>query len=373
MRILLTIHHDLDPNSGAPGVTLQLAGALEAAGHQTRIFSWDDLPARLDPRARELLFPAFAAGRMMRAAAAGVDIVDAATGDGWIWSILRRGAGPALVTRSHGLEHTFWDARRAQARSDGETIPTVERVYHGGLRLWESGLSLRRADAALFLNRGDRDRAVRELGVRPDHAHIVANGVAVPFLAVPPPRPAGDGPLRLAQIGSWAPRKGAAVICAALGAQLAQGHVTLTLFGGGVPAEQVLQMFPPSARDAVHVVPRFEQSRLPIELAAHDALLLPSFAEGSSVALLEAMACGVAPVATTVGAAPDVIRDGIDGLLIGPGDAGALAAAVSRLVQDRPLVQRLRENAHRAARRFSWERVAADTVALYGRVRTARP
>jgi glycosyltransferase involved in cell wall biosynthesis len=363
MRVLLTIHHHLDPNSGAPGVTWQLAKALRAAGHDAEIFSWDDLPTRMGARAREALFPEFVATRIARAR---VDIVDAASCDAWLWALVRRG-GPTLVSRSHGLEHTFWDARLAQARRDGETVPLLERLYHGGVRLRESAISLRRADAALFLNRADRERAVRELGVAPERAHVVANAVDDQLLGRPAPRPGGAGPLRLAQVGSWAARKGARVVAAAMGAALAEGRVTLALLGTTLPTEEVLAAFPPAAREGVTVVAHYERSELPALLAEHEVLLLPSFAEGFSLALLEGMACGLAPVATTVGSAPDVLSDGVDALLVAPGDATALAAAVDRLAEDRSLVARLRHAAHRTAQRFSWERVVADTIAVYER------
>jgi glycosyltransferase involved in cell wall biosynthesis len=374
MRVLLTIHHHLDPNSGAPGVTWQLARALRAAGHDAETFSWDDLPDRLGARAREALFPEFVARRIVRAARERVDVVDAASCDVWLWGFLRpRGRGPTLVTRSHGLERTFWDARRAQARADGEAIPLLERLYHGGVRLRESQISLRRADAALFLNRADRERAVRELGVAHERAHVVANGVDAAFLGRPAPgaEEASAGraapPLRLAQVGSWAARKGAAVVAAALARPLADGTVRLALLGTAVPRAEVLAAFPAAARERVDVVPRYERSELPALLAEHEVLLLPSFAEGFSLALLEGMACGLAPVATTVGSAPDVLTDGVDALLVAPGDAGALTAAVERLARDRELLARLREAAHRTAQGFSWERVVTDTVALYER------
>jgi glycosyltransferase involved in cell wall biosynthesis len=178
---------------------------------------------------------------------------------------------------------------------------------------------------------------------------------------------ADAGPLRLAQVGSWAARKGAAVVAAALSRPLADGTVRLALLGTAVPRDEVLAAFPAAARECVDVVPRYERSELPALLAEHEVLLLPSFAEGFSLALLEGMACGLAPVATTVGSAPDVLTDGVDALLVAPGDADALTAAVERLTRDRELLARLRDAAHRTAQGFSWERVVADTVALYER------
>jgi glycosyltransferase involved in cell wall biosynthesis len=366
MRVLLTIHHHLDPKSGAPGVTWQLARALRAAGHEAGIYSWDDLPPRLGPRAREALFPEFAARRMARAK---VDVIDASTCDAWLWSLIRRRGGPALVTRTHGLEQTFWDARVAQAHAEGEQIPPLERIYHGGVRLREARLSMRRADAVLFLNRADRERAVRELGVAAGRAHVVANGIPDELLGLPAPRPSGDGPLRLAQIGSWAARKGAAVVVEALSRPLTEGSVALTLVGTAVPTDEVLAAFPPETRERIRVVPSYERAQLPELLADEHVLLLPSYAEGFSLALIEGMACGLTPIATAVGSAPDLLDD--EGLLVPPGDAGAVTRAVERLAADHSGVDRMRAAAQQRVQEFSWQRVAQDTVALYERVMAA--
>jgi glycosyltransferase involved in cell wall biosynthesis len=92
-------------------------------------------------------------------------------------------------------------------------------------------------------------------------------------------------------------------------------------------------------------VPRF--------LAQLDVAVLCSHAEGMSNALLEYMAAGRPIVATTVGAAVELIEHGTHGLLVPPGDASRLADAIGRLMSDRPLAARLGEAARaRAIRRF---------------------
>ena len=65
---------------------------------------------------------------------------------------------------------------------------------------------------------------------------------------------------------------------------------------------------------------------------AADIFVQPSHVEGMSNALLEAMACGLPAVATTTGAAPQMVDDGVDGLLVPPGDPDALAGALVRLL-----------------------------------------
>ncbi len=82
-------------------------------------------------------------------------------------------------------------------------------------------------------------------------------------------------------------------------------------------------------------------------------LLLPSELESFGLAALEAMACGVPPMATRVGGVPELVTDGVDGCLEAPGDVAAQAARVVALLEDRDLHQRMSAAArHTAQTRF---------------------
>ena len=70
-------------------------------------------------------------------------------------------------------------------------------------------------------------------------------------------------------------------------------------------------------------------------------LLLPSFSEGFPNSMLEGMAAGLAFIGAPVGAVPEVITDGVEGFLVPPGDADALAEATLRVAEDRALRSRL--------------------------------
>jgi len=99
---------------------------------------------------------------------------------------------------------------------------------------------------------------------------------------------------------------------------------------------------------------------------ASDIFVLPSHGEGMSNALLEAMACGLAVVATRVGAAPEMIRDGIDGLLVEPRDRLALGVALGRVVQDSGLRKRIGHAAASTVRdRYAIESVVAAIESTY--------
>jgi glycosyltransferase involved in cell wall biosynthesis len=82
------------------------------------------------------------------------------------------------------------------------------------------------------------------------------------------------------------------------------------------------------------------------------------------------MACGVALVATTGGALPEVVgEDGVTGLLVPPDDPGALAGAIKRLLDDAELRERLgTAGRERVLGRFTWKVTATGTVAEYRRL-----
>jgi glycosyltransferase involved in cell wall biosynthesis len=97
-----------------------------------------------------------------------------------------------------------------------------------------------------------------------------------------------------------------------------------------------------------------------------DVLALPSYHEGLPYALLEAMACGVVPVASAVGAIPDVVQDRVHGLLVPARDPQAVAHALGELAADRELLRRLGRAAHeRIAIGYSLTQLADQFTELY--------
>jgi L-malate glycosyltransferase len=108
---------------------------------------------------------------------------------------------------------------------------------------------------------------------------------------------------------------------------------------------------------------------VPAFLSGLDIAVLPSRSEGMSNALLEYMAAGRAVVATAVGAAAELIDDGVHGLLVPPNDAGKLAAAIDRLLKNPGLARRMGEAARRRAReRYSREAMVERFTEFYERL-----
>lgn len=99
-----------------------------------------------------------------------------------------------------------------------------------------------------------------------------------------------------------------------------------------------------------------------------DLFVLPSRMEAFPLPPLEAMACGCAVVSTACGGVEDYAEDGVNCLLVPPGDPASLAAAVWRACTDDPLRSRLERHGAMTARRFEREAMVREFVALVSEV-----
>jgi glycosyltransferase involved in cell wall biosynthesis len=105
---------------------------------------------------------------------------------------------------------------------------------------------------------------------------------------------------------------------------------------------------------------------MPQVMRGLDVLVLASDAEPCGRVLFEAMASGTAIVATNSGGTPEIVRDGVEGLLVPPRDPGTLAVALATLLRDPALRMRLgRAGVERARREFTVERHVSRTLQVY--------
>ena len=104
-------------------------------------------------------------------------------------------------------------------------------------------------------------------------------------------------------------------------------------------------------------------------LPSADVLLLPSEYESFGLAALEAMACGVVPVVTHAGGLPEVVRDGVDGVLVPADDIDHMGARVCELLDDGDRLAAMKEAARRTAvEEFGLEKIVPEYEALYTQV-----
>jgi len=107
---------------------------------------------------------------------------------------------------------------------------------------------------------------------------------------------------------------------------------------------------------------------VPRILRASNVFALSSLQEGLPISLLEAMALGIPPVVTAVGGCPEVVTDGVDGVLVRPNDAAGLAAALIGVLDDPDFAQLLADNARRRSDAFDLSVAAHRIEDLYAEV-----
>jgi N-acetyl-alpha-D-glucosaminyl L-malate synthase BshA len=116
-----------------------------------------------------------------------------------------------------------------------------------------------------------------------------------------------------------------------------------------------------------------KQERVNELLPLADLLLMPSELESFGLAALEAMACKVPSIATRVGGVPELIDDGITGLLFNVGDVDAMAQGALALLTDRPRLEQMRTDARKTAQtRFCSTLVLPQYIAYYEKVIAGR-
>ena len=119
---------------------------------------------------------------------------------------------------------------------------------------------------------------------------------------------------------------------------------------------------------AVCFTGRLDNERVADLYRLADLMLNPSLADNMPISLLEAMASGVPIVSTRVGGVPYMVKDGIDALLVPPGDFAAMASAAISVLQDRELALRLARSGIEAAQRYTWTQVKPRLLSVYARV-----
>jgi glycosyltransferase involved in cell wall biosynthesis len=174
-----------------------------------------------------------------------------------------------------------------------------------------------------------------------------------------------DGPLRLLFVGNLIPRKGLHFLLAALARTSAAWHLSVV----GSP-----DVAPIYAR-SLHAVTEkqglaeritwrgsLDDAALAAEMVSADVLAVPSEYEGFGIVYMEGMGYGLPALATTAGAAPEIVTDGENGFLVEPDDVTALAGRIETLAGDRALLARMSAAARtRFATHPTWD---ATTTAI---------
>jgi glycosyltransferase involved in cell wall biosynthesis len=243
-----------------------------------------------------------------------------------------------------------------------------ERVAEGALRAIVAA-----ADRTICVSESEREELIARLGERvADMVITVENGIAQGTAPSPDERASAraelgldGGTVAILYVGQLEARKDPLTAARAAAEARAGGAPVVLLAAGDGPLAPEL-----AAHASEAVRPLGRRADVGGLLAAADVFVLPSHREGLSYALLEAMARGLAVVASDVPGNAEAVRGA--GVLVPAGDVRALAAAFARLAADPAERARLGALAAvRVAERFGAERMIAETRAVYERVLSA--
>ncbi len=376
MRVLHVIHQYLpDAIGGTEVSTHSLAGELQARGHAVAVFF--PVPGRAPglERARYEGIPVYRAGATWREA---IGRVRASFGDRALEAAFVQALDdfrPDVVHFQHLIGLPLALVKQAE-RAGGARVFTLhdywavcpnaqlltnyDRTVCAGPRLWlncarcaaariDQPLLLAAAPAVAALlalrSRGVR-RALERMnaliaptafmrdlvgahGLPVNKIHVIRHGVRVEPLRRHEPEV--SSPVRFIYLGGLAWQKGVHVIVAAC-RDLDPARATLTIYGDPRPFPDYVRRLQAEAGPAVRFAGRLEHHQVASALAAGDMLLVPSlWYETSALVVQEAMACGLPVAASALGALAGHIRDGVDGLLLPPGDVAAWRQALTDL------------------------------------------
>jgi glycosyltransferase involved in cell wall biosynthesis len=249
------------------------------------------------------------------------------------------------------------------------SVDELPSTVRAATRLFESTVGryiLHRSDSVIAVS--DAVAAhVRSLGVAAKKIDVVPNGVDHTTFHPGEPRPARER-LEIVFVGRLIANKAPDLVVHAIARVRAAGVGVRVTFVGDGPERESLEATVRSCgleRDIRFVG---EQREVAPYLRDADVFVRSSLTEGMSLAVLEAMACGLCVIASDIPANRELLGDDRNGVLVPPGDASALAAAISSLASDASLRRQLGERAVAAAASRAWSTCARETGAILERV-----
>lgn len=260
-------------------------------------------------------------------------------------------------------------------------IGTEVNIYERkrGLHTLAERWLMRGTDAVVASAESVRDYYIRQVDADPTKVEVIYNAVdwsqlettvgreeMRASLGLPPGAPAIGIIARLTE------QKGHRVLFDALVQRPDLAHAHLVVVGGGELNDTLVHRVAElGLSERVHFLgPRRDLGNI---LSAMDVFTMPSYWEGLPLSLVLAMGAGLPVVATAVAGIPEVVHDGVTGLLVPPGDSAALSEALARVVNDDATRGLLGQAARAFVRpRFGVDRYVQSVTALYERLLAAR-
>lgn len=249
--------------------------------------------------------------------------------------------------------------------------PAWYRWERAAYNTWGVSRSVRKARRIVAVSEATATALVKRLGVARDTIDVVYNGVDERFVqadeaSATTVREKHKLPDRyFLFVGTLEPRKNLERLIRSWARIADKVEVDLVLVGReGWKAEPIYEAIRTVEEpDRIHQIGFLDHDDLPGVMAAAEALVYPSLAEGFGIPVAEAMACGTPVITSKVSSLPEVAGDA--GLLVDPLDVGEIGGAMRRVAENEDLRADLSQRGIERAKMFSWRRSAEQTLDTY--------
>jgi glycosyltransferase involved in cell wall biosynthesis len=357
--VLLVTHGLKDTTTAVYRNTVGRAKFLQRLGHDAQVLTPTDVGLARHGRLLPVLYPFAVAWRVLRQEP--FDTIAFHSHTGWVYQAIRAllpsQRRTEVAVTFHGLDILYVKALADEGKRRGLPQTLRFRLLHQHVLPKLARWSCRHAARVFCMNDRERSFLLEHRWTDPGRLRWMPNCVEEEDFVR---REAAAGPVRLLMVAQWLPVKGTAYLVQAFTSLVRRGlQVQLVCAGTRCDPLSVLRDFPEDVRSHVTVASHIPHGEVHRFYAAADIFVLPSISEGFSVALLEAMAAGLAIVTTTAGAALQILEQDRDALIVPPADAAALESAIASLVADADRRRACGERARARARVFTCERVLA--------------
>jgi glycosyltransferase involved in cell wall biosynthesis len=369
MKFLFVANTERDPNAGASGCDIATIESLRRAGHECDEIWGTDLPRVIrHPNLHQLIELPRRFARAIQKQTIGrfYDVVQVNQPHAF-WAarqhqMLHRGG--LFVNRSHGWEPLVSEAMTALSRDLRPVYRRAASVYVQRVVRYQCREVLKWSDAVILCSQDDKDYIVRQNIVNPDKLLALAPGIANEFLDAEPTPWQLKG-RDILHVAGFSPQKAPEIVAAVFRDLLkCFPSLKLTWVCGARNHGDAQRLLGPETAKQVRFLDWMPRSELMTVYDDHKVFLFPSYFEGFALSFLEAMSRGCCVVASRIDGMRQTIVSGENGFTVASGDIQGFKHAVAAVLAGSRNMGDVSDAAKATARRFTWDRTAAEYAAF---------
>jgi glycosyltransferase involved in cell wall biosynthesis len=350
MKVLHVSSVDPIPNSGMGRVSFQWKLAFESLGHSFLHVGLNEIPHSINPLFQGWYFRKYIKKNNIKA-----DIILAHEP---LAGFLKFKNVP-LVSFSHGVEESAWSNKKKYFNKE---FTFKSKLIPSFVRFLSNNLGFKKADLVFVLNNDD-SAYLEKKGVTSSKVVVIKNGYfEYSFVEK---KINNTNSIVFLFNASWLKRKGIDLLIYAFSRILLQKKETKLIIAGTNTTEQfILSQFNLTCHHQIKVIPHFTSEEEKGIYADADIFILPSYIEGQSLALLQAMAMGLCPIAANNSGQKDVIQHMQNGLLFETGNKDKFYDTILWCIENYNMVNQFGANAKHSLLGNNWSNVSNDVCLL---------